>query len=67
MKIAFNFFLRLFICFVAAKFFLHAVGLEGRDYLVGLTVVLLLNAYLFTYFVFRDRNGPGKGRPGADG
>ncbi len=51
----FGFFLRLFVCFVAAKFILHAVELEGRGYLVAMTVIFLLNVYLFQFFVFRDR------------
>jgi hypothetical protein len=61
---AFSFFLRLFLCFVAARFLLQAVGWEGRDYLVGLTGLFLVNVYWFSYLVFRDRTpAPGEGEP----
>ena len=55
MSTAFSFFLRLFLCFVAARFLLQAIGVEGRDYLVGLTIFFLINVYWFSYLVFRDR------------
>jgi hypothetical protein len=55
MGTAFSFFLRLFLCFVAARFLLQAIGMEGRGYLVGLTILLLLNVYWFSYLVFRER------------
>ena len=55
MSAAFSFFLRLFLCFVAARLLLQAIGVEGRDYLVGLTLLFLVNVYWFSYLVFRDR------------
>ena len=55
MSTAFSFFLRLFLCFVAARFLLQAIGVEGREYLVGLTLLFLVNVYWFSYLVFRDR------------
>jgi hypothetical protein len=55
MSAAFSFFLRLFLCFVAARFLLQAIGVEGRNYLVGLTILLLINVYWFSYLLFRDR------------
>lgn len=55
MKVTFSFFLRLFICFVAAKLVVRAVDLNSRDYLLALTILFLVNAYLFDYLVFRDR------------
>ena len=58
MSKAFSFFLRLFLCFVAARFLLQAIGVEGRDYLVGLTLLFLANVYWFSYLVFRDRTAP---------
>ena len=58
MSTAFSFFLRLFLCFVAARFLLQAIGVEGRDYLVGLTLLFLVNVYWFSYLVFRDRTAP---------
>jgi hypothetical protein len=61
MSAVFSFFLRLFLCFVAAKFLLQAIGVEGRDYLVGLTLLFLVNVYWFSYLVFRDRKAPGVG------
>ena len=72
----FAFFLRLFICFVAAKLVVLAVDLNSRAYLLSLTVVLLVNVYLLDYLVFRDRragqgsasgSGPAAGRRGAAG
>ncbi len=56
MSTAFRFFLRLFLCFVAARFLLSAIGVEGRGYLVGLTILFLANVYWFSYLVFRDRS-----------
>ena len=58
MSTAFSFFLRLFLCFVAARFLLQAIGVEGRNYLVGLTLLFLVNVYWFSYLVFRDRTAP---------
>jgi hypothetical protein len=58
MSKVFSLFLRLFLCFVAARFLLQAIGVEGRDYLVGLTVLFLANVYWFSYLVFRDRTAP---------
>jgi hypothetical protein len=55
MGVLFGFFLRLFICLVAAKFLLHVVGVGGRQYLMGLTLLLLLNVYWLGYLVFRDQ------------
>jgi len=59
MSAVFSFFLRLFLCFAAAKLLLRAVGVDGRDYLVGLTLLFLANVYWFSYLVFRDRKAPG--------
>ena len=65
MSTVFRFFLRLFLCFVAARFLLQAIEVEGRDYLVGLTLLFLVNVYWFSYLVFRDRTRlPGRGGPG---
>ena len=58
MSKAFSFFLRLFLCFVAARFLLQTIGVEGRNYLMGLTVLFLVNVYWFSYLVFRDRTAP---------
>jgi len=58
MSTAFSFFLRLFLCFAGAKFLLQAIGVGGRSYLVGLTLLFLANVYLFSYLVFRDRMPP---------
>ena len=60
MGTVFSFFLRLFICFVAAKLVVLAVDLNSRTYLLSLTVILLVNVYLLDYLVFRDRR-PGQG------
>jgi len=61
MKNLFGFFLRLLICFVAAKLLLHAVGVEGRVYLLGLTALFLANIYGFEYLDDRERGGWRKG------
>jgi hypothetical protein len=61
MSTAFSFFLRLFLCFAGAKFILQAIGVGGRGYLVGLTLLFLANVYLFSYLVFRDRLAPPTG------
>jgi hypothetical protein len=58
MSTAFSFFLRFFLCFVAARLLLQAVGVGGRGYLVGLTILFLVNVYWFSYLVFRDRTAP---------
>jgi hypothetical protein len=71
MSALFRFALRLFICFLAAKLFLHAVGVDGRDYLIGLTILLTVNVYWLTYLAFRDRRSssppeaPVRNRPAA--
>jgi hypothetical protein len=55
MRTAFSFFLRLFVCLVAAKFLLRVLEVEGRAYLLGLTALFLANVYWFDYLEFRDR------------
>lgn len=65
MSALFRFALRLFICFLAAKLFLHAVGVDGRDYLIGLTILLTVNVYWLTYLAFRDRRSPSPRQPEA--
>ena len=55
MNSLFSFFLRLFICFVAAKLVVHVVDLDSRSYLLSLTILLLVNVYLLDYLVFRER------------
>jgi hypothetical protein len=59
MNLAFSFFIRLFVCFVAAKLVVLAADLNSRIYLVSLTVLLLVHVYLLKYLVFRQvRAGP---------
>ncbi len=55
MKVFFIFFLRLFFCFVAAKFILQALGWDSRAYLIGLTLLLLGNIYWFDFLQYRGR------------
>ena len=55
MKLLFLFFLRLFFCFVAAKFLLRLIGLDSQPYLIGLTVIFLANLYWFDFLEYRDR------------
>jgi hypothetical protein len=55
MKTFFIFFLRLFLCFVGAKFLLRVLGLDNQTYLIGLTVVFLANILWFDYLEYRDR------------
>jgi hypothetical protein len=56
MGTVFSFFLRLFLCLAAARLLLQAIGVAGRDYLMGLTLLFLANVYWFSYLVFRDRS-----------
>ncbi len=64
MNSLFSFFLRLFICFVAAKLVVLVVDLNSRDYLLAMTVLFMVNAYLFDYLVFRSRQ-PAQDKPPA--
>ncbi len=64
MSLVFSFFLRLFVCFVAAKLVVLIADLNSRTYLLSLTIVLLVNVYLLDYLVFRDRR-PGHASPPA--
>jgi hypothetical protein len=70
MNLVFSFFLRLFICFVAAKLVVLAADLNSRIYLVSLTVLLLVNVYLLNYLAFRPggagRAGPSEAAPKKD-
>jgi len=59
----FSFFLRLFVCFVAAKLVVQTADLNSRSYLISLTVLLLVNVYLLDYLVFRDRRTGRQSRP----
>lgn len=65
MNFVFAFFLRLFICFVAAKLLVQAVDLDGRIYLLSLTILFLINVYLFDFLVFRDRRARRESPPEA--
>jgi hypothetical protein len=47
MKILFSFFVRLFISFLAAKFALGLLGAASPDRLIALSLILVLNTYLF--------------------
>jgi hypothetical protein len=70
MSLVFSFFLRLFVCFVAAKVVVLAADLNSRTYLMSLTVLLLVNVYLMDYLVFRPRRagqeGPSEAAPEKD-
>jgi hypothetical protein len=70
MNLVFSFFLRLFVCFVAAKLVVLAADLNSRTYLVCLTVLLLVHVYLLDYLVFRQgragRAGPSEAAPKKD-
>ncbi|MDD2902091.1 MAG: hypothetical protein PHU44_06615 [Syntrophales bacterium] len=57
MKPFFIFFLRVFVCFVAAKFILRALGLDQRTYLIALTLIFTGNLYWFDFLEYRDRIG----------
>lgn len=47
MQILFSFFVRLFISFLAAKFALGLLGAGSSDRLIILSLILLVNTYLF--------------------
>jgi hypothetical protein len=53
MHAVFSFFLRLLICLIFAKFLLRALGADELRYLVGLTLLLLANTYLFDFLEYR--------------
>lgn len=55
MRYIFSFFLRLFVCLVAAKFILRVFEVDSRTYLLGLTALLTGNVYWFDYLASRDR------------
>jgi hypothetical protein len=55
MAFVFSFFLRLFGCFLAAKLILLAFGSPSRNYLLGLTAILLANVYWLDYMSQRGR------------
>ncbi len=56
MKRAFGFFLRLFMAFVAAKLILGRLEADTPVFLLGLTLLLVANAY---FFDFLEYCGPG--------
>ena len=55
MRYIFSFFLRLFVCFVAAKFILGVFEADSRTYLLGLTALLTGNVYVIDYLASRER------------
>ncbi|MFZ5451364.1 MAG: hypothetical protein ACOZF2_05770 [Thermodesulfobacteriota bacterium] len=55
MKVFFIFFLRVFVCFVAAKFILRALGLDQRAYLIALTLIFTGNLYWFDFLEYRGQ------------
>lgn len=61
----FSFFLRLFVCFLAAKFLVQAVDLNNRTYLLSLTALLIINVYLFEILMYRDHRAPPESPPEA--
>jgi hypothetical protein len=61
----FSFFLKLFVCFLAAKFVVQALDLDSPAYLLSLTALLLINAYLFEFLVYRERRAPQESPPEA--
>lgn len=62
MRVVFSFFLRLFLCFLAAKFILVIFGSSSRGYLLGLTAIFLANVYLFAILGLRERTRAASGR-----
>lgn len=53
MQRVFGFFLRLFSAFVAAKLLLGHLGLDTPGYLLGLSLLLVANTYLFDLLEYR--------------
>ncbi len=53
MKHVFNFFVRLLVSFLFAKFLTRHFGLEGLGYWIGLTLAFLGNIYFFEYLDYR--------------
>lgn len=57
MNLTFSFFLRLFIAFVAAKLILGHLEADTPAYLLGLTLLLVANTYLFDLLEYWHREG----------
>ncbi len=55
MKVPFGFFLRLFLSFIAAKLILRALDSESSGWLILLTLIFLINAYVFEYPALGER------------
>ena len=51
----YTFFFRLLLTFLAAKLMVTLAGLEGLNHLIGFTLLLLGNVYLFDYLDHRSR------------
>jgi len=56
MQVLFTFFFRLFLAFLAGKLLSGWFGFQGLVPLVGFTLLLLGNFYLFDFFDYRDRS-----------
>ena len=56
MQHLFTFVFRLFFAFLAAKLLVTLAGLLGLNSLLGLTILLLGNVYLFDYLDYRSRH-----------
>jgi|GEM_PF-2080661 len=67
MNVCFGFFLRLLLAFLAAKLFLRALDAESLGWLILLTLIFLLNAYLFEYPQIFDRLRKCRRRPAGSG
>ncbi len=61
----FSFFLKLFACFLAAKFLVQALDLDSPAYLLSLTALLIINVYLFEILVYRDYRARKESHPEA--
>jgi hypothetical protein len=55
MKLVFGFSLRFFIAFVAAKLILGHLGLDTPGYLLGLSLLLVANTYLFDFLEYNSQ------------
>ena len=67
MRLLFIFSLRLFGCFVGAKFLLKALDLDTKGYLLGVTMLLLANVYWLDYLSRRGRLYGPQTSPAAGG
>ncbi len=67
MRRIFGFALRFFIAFLLAKLFLGHLGADTPGCLLGLTLLLVANTYLFDFLEYYQQGSWRRSRPGPQG